>query len=61
MKGRLVLPAQGLGELLAKLLGPPTAGPVSWRILLYSNPVDPTYATVLGDLTQCTFPGYEDY
>jgi hypothetical protein len=58
MKGRTVLPAEGVSDLLELLIGKTTWGGIPWYMILYSEPIDPTQATVWADVEECTFSGY---
>lgn len=58
MTGRIVLPDEGIADLLSYMLSSTITGVLDWLLILYQDPVDPTYATVMGDLNECTFAGY---
>jgi hypothetical protein len=54
----LVLPNEGIGELLTYLLSAPIPGVLPWRCVLFVTDIVPVAGTVAADLEQPTFPGY---
>lgn len=54
----LVLPNEGLVDQLAYMVKEPISGVLPWQLRLWSNNLTPGQATVLADLTECTFTGY---
>lgn len=58
MTGRIVLPDEGIADLLSYMLSAPITGVLDWLLILYELPVNPDFNTVMADLTECTFAGY---
>lgn len=53
-----ILPNEGLGLTLSELLGRLPIPVVPWQLVLWTNDIVPTAATVFGDLHEATFGGY---
>jgi hypothetical protein len=54
----LVLPNEGLTDLLAYWLGKTVNTFFDWQLVLFKNSFTPTQATVYADLVLATFTGY---
>lgn len=53
-----ILPDEGIALQLECILKRTVAGISPWSLILWTNDITPTFATVLADLTEATFLGY---
>lgn len=54
-----IVPTEGAAELLAYILKRAVSGVLPWELMLWTNDIFPDAETVLADLEEATFPGYE--
>lgn len=53
-----ILPDEGIGVQLRRILDPASADHATWRLILFVNDITPDADTVLADLTEATWAGY---
>lgn len=54
-----IVPDEGADNILMRILDPAgRGGSATWRLILWTNNITPTFATVRADLVEATFAGY---